>query len=73
MVILLFLMFGSSNWFITYQEDSVNKAYFTTRTKALNNHLYFHAHIALAFLFAHGVIVWGGGYVFGSGYTRAHD
>ncbi|CAG8983849.1 hypothetical protein HYALB_00005487 [Hymenoscyphus albidus] len=54
MVVLLFPMFWSSNWFITYQSNGVNAAYFTTRTKALNNLLYYLAQIigALAFGYA---------------------
>ncbi|QKX60790.1 uncharacterized protein TRUGW13939_07936 [Talaromyces rugulosus] len=44
-VLLLFPMFWSSNWFITYQTNSVNSAYFNTRTKALNTFLYYIAHI----------------------------
>ncbi|KAG9234980.1 putative UNC93-like protein [Amylocarpus encephaloides] len=94
MVVLLFPMFWSSNWFITYQANSVNGAYFTTRTKALNNLLYYlaqivgalafgyamdiqyfkrslRAKISLVFLFALTMIVWGGGYAFAKGYTRA--
>jgi hypothetical protein len=54
MVILLFPMFWSSNWFITYQANGVNNAYFSTRTKALNNLLYYLAQIigALGFGYA---------------------
>jgi hypothetical protein len=54
MVILLFPMFWSSNWFVTYQANGVNNAYFSTRTKALNNLLYYLAQIigALAFGYA---------------------
>ncbi|KAJ5951589.1 Major facilitator superfamily domain general substrate transporter [Penicillium vulpinum] len=44
-VLLLFPMFWSSNWFISYQTSSVNSAYFNTRTKALNTFLYYIAHI----------------------------
>lgn len=44
-VLLLFPMFWSSNWFNTYQTNSVNGAYFDTRTKALNTFLYYIAHI----------------------------
>ena len=44
-VLLLFPMFWSSNWFISYQTNSVNSAYFNTRTKALNTFLYYIAHI----------------------------
>lgn len=54
MVILLFPMFWSSNWFVTYQANGVNNAYFSTRTKALNNLLYYLAQIigALGFGYA---------------------
>jgi len=38
-VILLFPMFFSSNWFYTYQFNSVNAAMFNTRTRALNSTL----------------------------------
>lgn len=54
MVVLLFPMFWSSNWFVTYQGNGVNNAYFATRTKALNNLLYYLAQIigALGFGYA---------------------
>ncbi|KAH8811025.1 DUF895 domain membrane protein [Xylogone sp. PMI_703] len=39
-IILFFPMFWSSNWFTTYQTNSVNGAYFDTRTKSLNGLLY---------------------------------
>jgi len=44
-VILLFPMFWSSNWFTTYQQNGINGAHFDTRTKALNNCLYYMAQI----------------------------
>ncbi|XMA16626.1 hypothetical protein WAI453_009417 [Rhynchosporium graminicola] len=44
-VVLLFPMFWSSNWFITYQANGVNNAHFSTRTKSLNNCLYYAAQI----------------------------
>ncbi|KAJ4139735.1 hypothetical protein NW768_001078 [Fusarium equiseti] len=47
-VIFLFPMFFSSNWFYVYQQNVVNGAYFTTRTKALNSLLYWLAQIAAA-------------------------
>ncbi|KAK9252146.1 major facilitator superfamily [Lipomyces tetrasporus] len=47
-VILLFPMFWSSNWFYTYQENSINGAHFDTRTKALNDFLYWFAQIVAA-------------------------
>lgn len=93
-ILLLFPMFFSSNWFYTYQFNAVNGAYFNTRTKALNNVLYWAAQIAGAFvfgycldisklrrtvrakaawsiLFAITMGIWGGGYAFQTGYTRA--
>ncbi|KAJ5280829.1 hypothetical protein N7478_006201 [Penicillium angulare] len=47
-VVLLFPMFFVSNWFYVYQQNSVNGAHFTTRTKALNNLLYWLAQIIAA-------------------------
>ncbi|KAJ5899505.1 hypothetical protein N7495_004249 [Penicillium taxi] len=47
-IIMLFPMFWSSNWFYTYQQNSINNAYFNTRTKALNNFLYWFAQIVAA-------------------------
>ncbi|RBR11165.1 hypothetical protein FVER53590_29906 [Fusarium verticillioides] len=47
-VIFLFPMFFSSNWFYVYQQNVVNGAYFSTRTKALNSLLYWLAQIAAA-------------------------
>lgn len=44
-VVLLFPMFWASNWFYTYQQNAVNGAYFSTRTKALNGLLYYLAQI----------------------------
>ncbi|KAF1846092.1 MFS general substrate transporter [Cucurbitaria berberidis CBS 394.84] len=53
-IILLFPMFFASNWFYTYQFSDVNRVQFTTRTRALNNTLYWLAQMfgALAFGFA---------------------
>jgi hypothetical protein len=47
-IILLFPMFWSSNWFYVYQFNSFNGAYFNTRTKALNNVLYWMSQIIAA-------------------------
>ncbi|CAM1507711.1 Fc.00g045590.m01.CDS01 [Cosmosporella sp. VM-42] len=47
-VLLLFPMFFSSNWFYVYQQNSMNGAYFDTRTKALNSLLYWTAQIIAA-------------------------
>lgn len=48
LVILLFPMFFSSNWFYTYQQNAINAAYFNTRTRALNDFLYWFAQIVAA-------------------------
>ncbi|KXT09399.1 hypothetical protein AC579_8489 [Pseudocercospora musae] len=94
MVILLFPMFFASNWFYTYQFNGVNLAQFTTRTRALNNVLYWFMQIVGAFVFGNALdmgnfrrttraklcwillfaltfAIWGGGYAFQTGYTRA--
>lgn len=47
-IILLFPMFWSSNWFYVYQQNSMNAAYFNTRTKSLNNVLYWMSQIIAA-------------------------
>jgi MFS family permease len=47
-IILLFPMMWSSNWFYTYQENAINAAYFDTRTRALNDFLYWFAQICAA-------------------------
>jgi hypothetical protein len=39
-IVLLFPMFFASKWFYTYQFNCVNLAQFNTRTRALNNTLY---------------------------------
>lgn len=51
LVVLLFPMFWSSNWFTTYQQNGVNGASFSTRTKALNNLLYYLAQIIGAIVY----------------------
>ncbi|KAK2749391.1 hypothetical protein FQN57_006323 [Myotisia sp. PD_48] len=93
-IILLFPLFFASNWFTAYQFNAVNGAYFNTRTKALNNILYWLMQIIGAGIFGYGLdsegisrslkarinlvvmialsmAVWGGGYAFAKGYTRA--
>ncbi|KAL1963035.1 hypothetical protein VTN77DRAFT_8783 [Rasamsonia byssochlamydoides] len=50
-VILLFPMFWASNWFYTYQQNAINGAHFDTRTKALNDFLYWFAQIVAASTF----------------------
>ncbi|PQE09579.1 major facilitator superfamily transporter protein [Rutstroemia sp. NJR-2017a WRK4] len=49
-ILLLFPMFFASNWFYTYQFNGINGAHFNTRTRALNNVLYWAAQIAGAFV-----------------------
>lgn len=53
-VVLLFPMFFASNTFYTYQSNDFNLAHFNTRTRALNNTLYWTSQIigALVFGFA---------------------
>lgn len=50
-IILFFPMFLVSNWFTAYQFNSVNGAYFTIRTRALNNLLYWLMQMVGAFVF----------------------
>jgi hypothetical protein len=50
-VIFLFPMFFASNWFYTYQFQDVNLAQFNTRTRALNNTLYWLAQMLGALVF----------------------
>lgn len=52
-IILLFPMFWSSNWFTTYQFNAFNGSYFNTRTKSLNNLLYWTAQIWGALIFGY--------------------
>jgi len=54
-IILLFPMFFSSNWFYTYQFNDINGAKFDTRTKALNNTLYWLMQIIGAFTFGYAL------------------
>lgn len=54
-IIVLFPMFFSSNWFYTYHFNDVNAAYFNTRTRALNNTLYYIMQIVGAFIFGYGL------------------
>lgn len=50
-IIFLFPMFFASNWFYTYQFNGMNGAHFNTRTRALNNTLYWLSQIIGAFVF----------------------
>lgn len=52
-VVLLFPMFWSSNWFYTYQLNSVNGSRFDTRTKALNGLLYWGAQVFGALMYGY--------------------
>lgn len=52
-IVLLFPMFWSSNWFTTYQFNAVNGSYFDTRTKALNNVLYWISQVIGAMVFGY--------------------
>ncbi|KAK3073446.1 hypothetical protein LTR53_004978 [Teratosphaeriaceae sp. CCFEE 6253] len=93
-IIGLWPMFFASNWFYTYQFNDVNLAQFNTRTRSLNNCLYWFFQIVGAALFAVlldfpgmkrttrtkmvwcvllvlTMVIWGGGYAFQTGYTRA--
>ncbi|KAI9699534.1 MAG: hypothetical protein M1820_007165 [Bogoriella megaspora] len=54
-ILLLFPMFFASNWFYTYQFNDVNLAYFNTRTRALNNTLYWSAQIFGALIFGYSL------------------
>ncbi|KAF2086655.1 MFS general substrate transporter [Saccharata proteae CBS 121410] len=54
-IIALFPMFFASNWFYTYQFNDVNAAYFNTRTRALNNVLYYIMQIVGAFIFGYAL------------------
>lgn len=54
-ILLLFPMFFASNWFYTYQFNDFNSAKFNTRTKALNNVLYWSMQIVGAFIFGYAL------------------
>lgn len=54
-IIFMFPMFFSSNWFYTYQFNDVNAAKMDTRTKALNNVLYWSMQIVGAFVFGYAL------------------
>ncbi|KAF7549882.1 hypothetical protein G7Z17_g6084 [Cylindrodendrum hubeiense] len=54
-ILLLFPMFFSSNLFYTYQNNCMNGSFFNTRTRALNNLLYWLAQIVGAFIFGHAL------------------
>lgn len=50
-IVLMFPMFLASNWFYAYHFNSVNLAYFTVRTRALNSLLYWLMQMVGAFIF----------------------
>jgi MFS family permease len=52
-ILFMFPMFFASNWFYAYQFNAVNGATFNTRTKALNNTLYYIMQILGAFIFGY--------------------
>lgn len=54
-VVLLFPMFFASNVFYTYQTNDMNAGYFNTRTRALNNVLYWTAQIFGAVIFGYAL------------------
>jgi len=54
-VILLFPMFFASNIFYTYQQNDMNGAHFNTRTRALNNLLYWLSQIGGAVVFGYAL------------------
>jgi len=93
-IVGLWPMFFASNWFYTYQFNDFNLAQFNTRTRSLNNVLYWffqivgaaimsfildmpgvkrttRAKIVWGTLFVLTMAIWGGGYKFQTGYTRA--
>lgn len=54
-ILFMFPMFFASNFFYTYQFNAVNGAKFTTRTKALNNVLYWSMQIVGAYIFGYAL------------------
>ena len=54
-ILLLFPMFFSSNIFYTYQTNDMNGAHFNTRTRALNNLLYWLSQIIGALIFGYAL------------------
>ncbi|KAF2767620.1 MFS general substrate transporter [Teratosphaeria nubilosa] len=54
-IVLLWPMFFASNWFYTYQFNDVNLAKFNTRTRALNNTLYWTSQIVGATVFGYAL------------------
>ena len=56
-IVLLFPMFFVSNWFYVYQQNSMNGAYFNTRTRALNSMLYWLSQIIAAAIWGYSLDV----------------
>jgi len=54
-IILLFPMFFASNTFYTYQGNAMNAPHFNTRTRALNNTLYWFAQIIGAVIYGYAL------------------
>ncbi|OBT68799.1 hypothetical protein VE03_02120 [Pseudogymnoascus sp. 23342-1-I1] len=54
-ILLLFPMFWSSNWFTTYQTNSVNGGYFNIRTRSLNSLLYWFSQMIGAVIFGNAL------------------
>lgn len=54
-ILLLFPMFFASNVFYTYQTNDMNAGYFNTRTRTLNNVLYWSAQIIGAVIFGYAL------------------
>lgn len=54
-ILLLFPMFWSSNWFTTYQTNSVNGAFFNIRTRSLNSLLYWFSQMIGAIVFGNAL------------------
>lgn len=58
-IILLFPMFFVSNWFYVYQQNAVNAAYHSVRTRALNSILYWGAQIVAAAIWGYTLDIQG--------------
>jgi len=54
-IVLLFPMFFASNWFYTYNFNGINGAHFNTRTKALNNVMFYLMQIIAAYIFGYAL------------------
>lgn len=54
-ILFMFPMFFASNWFYAYHFNGVNGARFNTRTKALNNVIYYIMQIVGAYMFGYAL------------------